>query len=987
MYRYRPLSAGLALAVLLLCLQSIFVPNDANAASGNQLNLVIRDFTTKAPNTHPDFETYNSGLKTGILSPTLGADKKPIYVGGTNSGTVTSSSTFNSWFNDDPRFNKTTTDTLILADDSTPGIYKFDSPSYFPIDGLLWGNENNDGYGVSRNFHFTIEAHSKFIYRPGDTLTLISDDDAWIFINNKLAIDLGGVHGLLTGTIDLNATNAATLGLIPGQVYDFDLFRAERHTSASSLKITTNIEFFDALPETTLAEPTITASSASATFSFSGTGNSFECSLDSAIYGACPSPKSYSSLSDGNHTFSVRSILYNGVADPTPATYTWTVDTTAPDTTILTGPSSPTVSSSATFGFSSNENGVSYECSLDGAAYKACNNPETFIGLSDGSHTLSVRARDSAGNVDPTPATYAWTVDLPDTTIVTGPDSLTNSVNAAFSFTSNKNGGTYECNLDGTAFLPCSSPLTLNNLAYGDHVLLVRAIDAFGNVDATPASYTWKITSVQAVGLQFSNTTYSVVKGNTQSTKLTVTNSDQTTSDVTDKAIYSIADSSIATIDTKGIFTGLNVGDTVLTATYGGLTTNTTLRINSNQSGSPSGSGGSISPAPQPESFNFEVLSSDGSTTKVSITLDEVKKGFVVLKTDKPDMKVIIPASIMERIRSINPNTLLTFQSSLGSITLPIAELNVTALSERQGMDRSKVQMTVSIANTDKDNLGKLEESLKKKQARILVTPVEFHVRIGDGSEKTAELDNFEHYVARTIDMGIVAASPTASGIWWNPDSGEYRFVPSHFEKKDGHTVAELRRQGLSTYAVIDRQVTFPDLSKHWSKESAERLAAKGIVEGRGNGNFDPESTITRAEVSALLVRALGLIDSTDVSPFRDIKGEWYSSPVATAYHAGLIKGNDNGNFRPNDGVTREELAVMLYRAALYTGSELKPGTAVTSANLNSVSPWANDAVRFSLQYGILTGDKLDELNPGGKATRAETAQMLLRMLTVVEFV
>jgi hypothetical protein len=238
------------------------------------------------------------------------------------------------------------------------------------------------------------------------------------------------------------------------------------------------------------------------------------------------------------------------------------------------------------------------------------------------------------------------------------------------------------------------------------------------------------------------------------------------------------------------------------------------------------------------------------------IALDDIKKGAVTVKLSTPDLKVNLAASTMERIRSVNPNVLLTFQSSVGSVTLPIAELNWTTLSDRQGLDRSKVQVTVTIANTGKANVDKLEEALKKKQARLLVTPVEFHVRIADGSGKSAELDTFEHYVTRTMDMGTQVAPSTASGILWNPDTGEYRFVPSHFAKKDGHAVVELKRQGLSAYAVIDRQVAFPDLSKIWSKKSVEALAAKGIIEGRGDGTFDPDGAITRAEVSALRVRA-----------------------------------------------------------------------------------------------------------------------------------
>jgi uncharacterized protein (TIGR03382 family) len=90
--------------------------------------------------------------------------------------------------------------------------------------------------------------------------------------------------------------------------------------------------------------------------------------------------------------------------------FTVAQDTTAPDTTLTSGPSGTTSEHGATFEFSANEEGVTYECSLDGAAFTPCTSPAVFTGLSEGEHTFQVRARDAAGNVDPTPATRTWTV-------------------------------------------------------------------------------------------------------------------------------------------------------------------------------------------------------------------------------------------------------------------------------------------------------------------------------------------------------------------------------------------------------------------------------------------------------------------------------------------------------------------------------------------------------------------------------------------------
>jgi MYXO-CTERM domain-containing protein len=91
----------------------------------------------------------------------------------------------------------------------------------------------------------------------------------------------------------------------------------------------------------------------------------------------------------------------------------FTVDTAAPDTAIVSGPPEQTENPDATFDFSSNEASATFECSLDGAAFTACSDPTTFTGVAEGAHTLQVRARDAAGNVDPTPASTSWTYQPP----------------------------------------------------------------------------------------------------------------------------------------------------------------------------------------------------------------------------------------------------------------------------------------------------------------------------------------------------------------------------------------------------------------------------------------------------------------------------------------------------------------------------------------------------------------------------------------------
>jgi uncharacterized repeat protein (TIGR01451 family) len=278
-------------------------------------------------------------------------------------------------------------------------------------------------------------------------------------------------------------------------------FRVRATDAAGNARTVTHAWAVDtAAPDTSFtATPAANAGATSATFSFSSTeGGTFECSLDGAAFAACVSPATLSGLAEGSHTYRARAIDAAGNVDPTPASFTWNVDTTAPTTTLDSTPASASNSTGATFTFSSNEGTATFECSLDGAAFTACTSPQALTGLAEGSHTFQVRAVDAAGNTDGTPASFTWTVDVtpPDTTLTAGPTGTVSSTSASFSFTSTE-AGTFECSLDGAAFAACPTPQALSGLAEGSHTFQVRAVDTAGNRDATPASRTWVVDTVE----------------------------------------------------------------------------------------------------------------------------------------------------------------------------------------------------------------------------------------------------------------------------------------------------------------------------------------------------------------------------------------------------------------------------------------------------------------------------------------------------------
>jgi fibro-slime domain-containing protein len=199
---------------------------------------IVRDFKAWDPTTHtghPDFERYTGfGLK-GIVQDTLGADQKPVYASTGPTAMTTGPDFFYQWYRDTEGVNLAYYLYLYLV--SNGSVFAFQGTPFFPLDWAGWGNE-----GRPHNYHFTTEVHTKFVYFGGETFSFAGDDDLWVFVNGRLAIDLGGTHPSQTGEVALDMI-AANFGLVKGATYALDLFHAERHTDTSNFQMQTNIQF------------------------------------------------------------------------------------------------------------------------------------------------------------------------------------------------------------------------------------------------------------------------------------------------------------------------------------------------------------------------------------------------------------------------------------------------------------------------------------------------------------------------------------------------------------------------------------------------------------------------------------------------------------------------------------------------------------------------------------------------------------------------
>jgi fibro-slime domain-containing protein len=189
---------------------------------------------------HPDYGSGGGG--PGMVQSALGADHKPVP-------TTAAPPNFKTWFNSDPAaaapLKGAETCLNLEMGKADDGLWEYDDEKnmpakggFFPIDDWNTLDANTSCSDVSHNYGFCLESHATFVYQKGQVFDFRGDDDVWVFINNKLALDIGGIHPATPGTINLD-----TLGLVEGKSYPWDFFFCERNMCGSSLRVKTTIYF------------------------------------------------------------------------------------------------------------------------------------------------------------------------------------------------------------------------------------------------------------------------------------------------------------------------------------------------------------------------------------------------------------------------------------------------------------------------------------------------------------------------------------------------------------------------------------------------------------------------------------------------------------------------------------------------------------------------------------------------------------------------
>lgn len=223
--------------------------------------------------------------------------------------------------------------------------------------------------------------------------------------------------------------------------------------------------------------------------------------------------------------------------------------------------------------------------------------------------------------------------------------------------------------------------------------------------------------------------------------------------------------------------------------------------------------------------------------------------------------------------------------------------------------------------------------------------------------------------------------------VYHKETNGMWKALPH--QSRDGRTL-KVETNAFGSYAVLIVQKTFSDIQKHWGKDVIEVLASRHILSGVDNDRFQPERNVTRAEFAAMMLRALQLDLEQHPIPFQDVSSTaWYNQVVRTAYHYGLMKG-DGTRFRPNDPITREEMAVVLVNITRafdtkILGQKINTDPSVIKypsfADSAQISSWAQEAVAQAQAQGWISGIGQNKFAPKQNTKRAEAATVIYKLV------
>lgn len=334
----------------------------------------------------------------------------------------------------------------------------------------------------------------------------------------------------------------------------------------------------------------------------------------------------------------------------------------------------------------------------------------------------------------------------------------------------------------------------------------------------------------------------------------------------------------------------------------------------------------------------------------------------------------------------------IVLQTDNASYTLPSKEIGLSAiLPANQANNASTtptndVKVTLQISKANAEVVNTITQAAQAKNANLLLTPYDFKVTLSSVTQKI-DVTSFSQYVQRSMLLpDSVDPNQITTGIVLRADGSIYH-IPTKVVQQNGKYYAIMNSLTNSFYSVVWHPMTFTDVSNHWAKDAVNNMGSRMVVNGINDTTFDPNTSITRAEFAAIIVRGLGLPMGTGTASFSDVPSRaWYEGAVQTAVSYKLITGFEDGTFRPQDMITREQAMTIVAKAMSLTGLAQRTDTADTTSTFTSfadqsrIANWAKDNLALTVRANLING-RNGKMEPQANMTRAEVAALVERLL------
>jgi hypothetical protein len=384
-------------------------------------------------------------------------------------------------------------------------------------------------------------------------------------------------------------------------------------------------------------------------------------------------------------------------------------------------------------------------------------------------------------------------------------------------------------------------------------------------------------------------------------------------------------------------------------------------------------------PAPEPTTSPEPTKSPEPTSTQVlgREDFETSAAGTVSARMSDNKESVLLPSNLSE---IVGANSLRLVKKDM-TIEFSGAALKNILGAVNVGQDKG-AQINFSAAAAPKDVAAGLIHSGINRSVQLAtaseVYDFNLHIVAADGTKIPVTT------LAESVTLSFKVdpnADPDLLGVYEIAEDGTLQYKGGTLV--DGTMTVQVNH--LNQFAVLEYNKLFSDVDgTYWGSDGIKKVAAKHIIEGVTETEFNPEGKVTRAEFSAMIARTLGLKTVKHaVSKFEDVgSAEWYAEAVAAAAEAGIILGRSSDAFEPNASITREEMAVMIVRASEYfKGKKEAEAYADSFTDSNQIGEWAQSSVSIAQKAGLINGRDNNQFVPKENMTRAESAQVILNLM------